>query len=344
MKIFEIIVLLILPIFNFCGSIVEVRGSTAEDYSFIVMGDIPYSDGEMRRFSRLITKINNLPVSPRFVVHVGDLEDGTDCRESRLVAVRTQLERLHSPWSYTPGDNDWIDCADDNYENVYPHLFEIRSVFFLDKNANINFHKLENWKRQGSVIENQLWTSHRSVFITTDLVTWGADYAGIHRKDGPVIHEFTARGEAASLWVDRASHVPILSQFVVVFGQVGVPGCESDDDKGNCGPNEEDANHTPGISALNSGGGFFADFNQVAKGDQAHQYLYIHGDNHKFFPPHQMFSSKNGGFTNLFSMQVPGSPDVSAVIVTIHNGDLVPTQFGLQRINCPDKCSIELIR
>jgi hypothetical protein len=82
------------------------------DFAFGVLGDVPYSQAEVRKLDELIGRINADKLA--FVVHVGDL--GTSardqgCSDAWLEARKRQLAAIRHPFVILPGDNEWSDCA-----------------------------------------------------------------------------------------------------------------------------------------------------------------------------------------------------------------------------------------
>lgn len=80
-------------------------------FAFGVLGDTPYSGGEVERLERLIDDMNADRLG--FVVHVGDIGQGAQaCTDAWLAARKKQLARLRFPVLMIPGDNEWTDCRD----------------------------------------------------------------------------------------------------------------------------------------------------------------------------------------------------------------------------------------
>jgi hypothetical protein len=80
-------------------------------FAFGVLGDTPYSGGEVERLERLIDDMNGAGLA--FVVHVGDIGAGSQvCTDAWLDARRKQLARVKAPLVMIPGDNEWSDCRD----------------------------------------------------------------------------------------------------------------------------------------------------------------------------------------------------------------------------------------
>jgi len=79
---------------------------------FGVLGDVPYSRGEIAELDALIGRMNAQTLA--FVVHVGDLGTSATtqgCSDDWLLARRDQLARIRHPVVVLPGDNEWTDCA-----------------------------------------------------------------------------------------------------------------------------------------------------------------------------------------------------------------------------------------
>src|SRR2546430_14357046 len=74
---------------------------------FGVMGDVPYTAGEVQRLDALIDDINRERLD--FVVHVGDI-GGNACDDAALEARKRQIARIRHPFILIPGDNEWVDC------------------------------------------------------------------------------------------------------------------------------------------------------------------------------------------------------------------------------------------
>jgi hypothetical protein len=80
-------------------------------FTFGVMGDTPYGDGEVRRLDALIGDMNREPLA--FVVHVGDIgSGGSGCDDAWLQARKQQFARVRHKMVVIPGDNEWVDCRD----------------------------------------------------------------------------------------------------------------------------------------------------------------------------------------------------------------------------------------
>ena len=90
----------------------SITVSNNQPVTFSVIGDIPYSTGEI---SELQTHLDdhNLYSPSEFFVHLGDIKSGSSpCVRSWYEDVASQMSGLAVPTFIVPGDNEWADCDD----------------------------------------------------------------------------------------------------------------------------------------------------------------------------------------------------------------------------------------
>jgi hypothetical protein len=81
-----------------------------EPVVFYAMGDMPYAPAEDKLLPQQLAE---LPNDAEFVVHVGDIKQGsTACDEAVYLKVHGMLRKTVAPTFIIPGDNEWNDCAD----------------------------------------------------------------------------------------------------------------------------------------------------------------------------------------------------------------------------------------
>ncbi|HUQ73840.1 MAG TPA: metallophosphoesterase [Burkholderiales bacterium] len=81
------------------------------EFAFGVLGDTPYTLGEVHRLDALIDDMNAEKLD--FVVHLGDIGSSvTACDDAWLEARKAQFARLRHKLVVIPGDNEWTDCRD----------------------------------------------------------------------------------------------------------------------------------------------------------------------------------------------------------------------------------------
>lgn len=88
------------------------RGIAAEPgvVTFYAMGDVPYSPEDDVLLPRQIAA---LPGDAEFIVHLGDIKDGTTpCDEAVYIKVSGMLRKSKHRVFIVPGDNEWNDCKE----------------------------------------------------------------------------------------------------------------------------------------------------------------------------------------------------------------------------------------
>lgn len=111
-----------------------VPAAAGQDYSFAVIGDIPYGAAQIANFPNVIAQINADP-AVQWVDHLGDIKDGSSvCSDQYFQLIKSDFDRFTDPLVYTVGDNEWTDCHRPNNGGFNPleRLAKIRQVFFPD--------------------------------------------------------------------------------------------------------------------------------------------------------------------------------------------------------------------
>lgn len=81
------------------------------EFTFGLLGDTPYNEGEVRRLDVLIDDMNAENLA--FVVHLGDIGSGAiACDDAWLQARKAQFARIRHKLVVIPGDNEWTDCKE----------------------------------------------------------------------------------------------------------------------------------------------------------------------------------------------------------------------------------------
>ena len=104
----------------------------SEGYTFAVIGDIPYGDPAIARFSANIAQINADP-AVQWVDHLGDIKNGSSvCSDEYFQLIKSDFDQFKDPLVYTIGDNEWTDCHRPNNGPYDPleRLGKVRQVFF----------------------------------------------------------------------------------------------------------------------------------------------------------------------------------------------------------------------
>ena len=102
------------------------------DYTFAVIGDVPYGATQLAAFPGWIQQINADP-DVRHVVHLGDIKNGSSlCADDYFATIRADFDTFADPLVYTPGDNEWTDChrVNNGAYNPLERLDKVRELFF----------------------------------------------------------------------------------------------------------------------------------------------------------------------------------------------------------------------
>ncbi len=210
----------------------------AKPFHFVSLGDTAYNvPGDYPAYRELIRTINS--ANPAFTIHVGDTWGLLECSDAEQQRIRDFFAEYSHPVIYTPGDNEWVDCAkpeivelgnrflsgtqteedlaiiadgktlDGTYvrklsADGFSSLASIRKTFFAD-NTSLGTNTIE-LARQADVsefeemVENALWT-HEEVVFGTVHVTGSANNFFINNHERAL--EAIARNKANVEWIKR---------------------------------------------------------------------------------------------------------------------------------------------
>jgi hypothetical protein len=162
-----------------------------------VLGDAPYSEGEVRRFERLIDEMNAQPLA--FVVHLGDVgASRVACTDKWLQERRTQFARIRHPFVLIPGDNEWSNC-----KNPLERLKAWRHLFCTTA--------LPVTRQPGEYCEHLRWEAGGYVFVTLNVP--GHDNNAGRAEHAPRMRAVLAwLEEAAALAEKRNAGLVVLMQ------------------------------------------------------------------------------------------------------------------------------------
>ena len=114
------------------------------DYSFAVIGDVPYGATQLAAFPGWIQQINADP-DVRQVVHLGDIKNGSSlCADDYFATIRADFDTFADPLVYTPGDNEWTDChrVNNGAYNPLERLAKVRELFFDEPGLALGQHPM----------------------------------------------------------------------------------------------------------------------------------------------------------------------------------------------------------
>ena len=164
--------------------------------AFGLLGDTPYSAGEVERLDRLIDEMNARPLA--FVVHVGDIgTSALGCSDGWVAARKRQFARIRHPFVLVPGDNEWTDCRD-----PLSRLARWRELFC--------FPPLKVEIQKGDFCEHVRWEAGGYVFVTLN----------VPGSNNNVRHaEHALRMAAVFAWLDEAAALAATRGGLVVLMQ-----------------------------------------------------------------------------------------------------------------------------
>ena len=278
--------------------------TTPAPMSFAVFGDTPYSMAEERGLDRMMPALNRAEVE--FIVHVGDLKSGqSPCSDELLSGRRRQLEQIRRPFILLPGDNEWTDCHRPEAGRYDPqerltfwrrHLLEgwpaLPAVHGLERQAAHEGNPL-------ALPENRLWHASGVTFIAINLPGSNNNMS----RPGTPDTEREQRTEANRRWLRHALEVARARQAgAMVLFIHGNPLF----DRAREGP----------IARRDGFHAFKADLLALAREFDA-PLLLVHGDTHSYQFNQPLRDEQGAIVRTAWRLEVPGSPTVGWVKVTI---------------------------
>ncbi|MEE3366843.1 MAG: metallophosphoesterase, partial [Planctomycetota bacterium] len=86
-------------------------------FSFLAIGDLPYNADQATLLNQLVKQSRKERFE--FLMHVGDIQGGgIPCTDTLATNIRDLFRKYPRPVVYTPGDNEWTDCAVDGGDPI----------------------------------------------------------------------------------------------------------------------------------------------------------------------------------------------------------------------------------
>lgn len=181
-------------------------GSAAKALEFVVLGDMPYGQDQVRSLQFIGGKIREAEFP--FVIHYGDLKAGNAPCDDALLAERRNLllQLVEGGLFYTPGDNDWTDCdraAAGGFDEL-ERLDKIRAFFFSEDTPS-----RPEWqvaRQSPDYPENARWVHDGLQFVSLHIVGSDNGRREIEGTDPPekALDAVDARDQANLVWLDAA--------------------------------------------------------------------------------------------------------------------------------------------
>ncbi len=293
-----------------------IQAPVARNFHFYVVGDWPYREADIPAAKALIKAMN--PSNPAFTVHVGDIvQPGKhlSCSDANINRARALFNGWQHPWFYTPGDNEWTDCARDAakfkgeaYEPL-DRLAKLRHDFLLPL-TDYPFTVTEQCQHYP---ENRSWAVGNVQFATVHVVGSHNNLVYGRKQD---FTEHHASNAANIAWTKSIfSNASKANADAVVLFFHADPNFE--------GSWDEQLGFTHWIAALSQA---------------AHQFgkpvLLIHGDSHHFRVDQPFLASKNNTYPNapnVYRLIGHGNPTIAATRVSItHDSDDGAVSFSIR--------------
>jgi hypothetical protein len=186
--------------------------------SFALIGDTPYGSLEVQKLDVVIDEINRSR-NVRFVVHTGDVKDGSErCDDELLLRRFQQFQRFQAAFIVTPGDNDWTDCHRSSNGGYLPteRLAKFRQIFYPDPSRTTGqrpavVQSQSTFSGFETYVENVMWRFNGTTMATVHVVGSANNLAPWNQLDATDtvarprpdrIAEFRAREAAALAWID----------------------------------------------------------------------------------------------------------------------------------------------
>lgn len=271
-------------------------------FSFAVMGDAPYDWFEERRFRLVLQDLDAHDLSS--VISIGDIF-WRPCSDAMYLRARGWFDGLRHPVFYTPGDNEWFDCWERGSGGFVPQerLARLRGIFFEPPARSLGGSRIPVVS-QTEFVENVRWADHQLVFATVHLIGSANGWRRFPGRTAADDEAARRRTEAAVSWMRETFSAATAAGAPAVV--IALQGNPFDDESKDREPFQ------PFPVAL-----------QEAAARFGRPVLTAHGDQHRFIVDRPL------PIGNLTRLEVPGSPDVGWVRVTVTPG--APNPFGFER-------------
>ena len=286
-------------------------------FAFAVLGDAPYYPWENPKYWRVLREIDAHDLA--WVLHVGDIF-WRPCSDERYRRTFNEFSRLRHPVIYTPGDNEWADCWEDEAAGHVPleRLGRIRQTFFAHPDRTLGRRALPLTTQAGSAdyrefVENARWMHDGVVMATVHLVGSRNALEPFPQRTDADDAASQRRTAAAAAWVREAFAVARAAGARAV-----VVGFHANANLERPTTSRWRQSFEPFVTALEEEADAFAG-----------PVLVIQGDDHEFIVDQPLVRRTTGRrLDNLTRLQVPGSPDVGWVRVVVAPG--APARFSFE--------------
>jgi hypothetical protein len=298
----------------------DEKGGEARAYAIGLWGDLPYSDLQASvGVPNLIDDMNAQKLA--FTVHDGDLKAGhgtpgsttpTTCVDALYEQALGYFNAFKSAAMFTPGDNDWTDCARPSNGSFSPRerLNRERQVFFstefslgqqpIKQEVQRDQVCLDQNDQLVACVENRRWTMKGVVYATLNI------QEPCNRCDTlPDDAELSARTQANILWMQQTfDEAKSIGAAAIMFVSQANPGWDLSD--GTRAPLRDPKTLAETGGQLDSLQGFL-----VALRYQVIAFkrpvVYVHGDSHYFRIDRPLLDAEGGRVENFLRVETFGN-------------------------------------
>ncbi len=188
------------------GLILGAISLCAEPFSFIAMGDTPYSTKEeLRLKAKVIGAIQEY--NPPFLAFYGDLKGGGEPCTDELLKARHEMFMgiLPDRVFYTPGDNEWTDCDRSFLSIQFSELERLSYLKELFYSNPLNLPDSWKYETQPNYVENARWMKGGIMFVTLHMVSTNNGRQEILKDDIELaLSMVDARDQANRVWMEQS--------------------------------------------------------------------------------------------------------------------------------------------
>ena len=254
-----------------------------------------------------------------FLIHIGDIL-GTSCSDEKLRELRSRMDGAGVPVVYTPGDNEWADCHEEQAGGYDPleRLGMLRQVFFDDPATSLGASPMKLTSQAADpdyreFPENTRWNRGGFVFATLHIVGSFNATAMFPERDERHDREVDRRSAAALAWLDT------------VFREARATGATG----------VVLAVHA-NVRLDRSGGSAYKPFVSALRDHVAGfpgSVLFIHGDTHVHRLDQPLARDNGTVLRNFTRLETFGSPDIGwvRVVVDTLEGKVIEVEPRLMR-------------
>jgi hypothetical protein len=182
----------------------RAQESAISGFAFGLFGDLAYTAAEEPLLTNVLADIDRTPLA--FVVHVGDLSSprAGSCTQALWLRRLAQFQASTHPLIFTPGDNEWTDCHDQQGApgaDPLERLPKLREMFFATEQSfgqrTITLTRQSDTPQFAKYRENARWDFGGITFLTLHVV--GSNNGRGHTSEGDA--EFAERNSANLAWL-----------------------------------------------------------------------------------------------------------------------------------------------